>query len=138
MATVIIENPDTGETRLLEKVNGKYPPITLPWRVKGTLESVQREKVVTDRRAHTQSMLATYATRLGLPVPQFLDAARWLLDKNCPYCQLGTQVLRRISEIGADRAIELLDRIQKAKANQDTDELVRIRKEIIEIPFHVR
>ncbi len=83
---VIIENPQTGETRTLEKdASGRYPTFQVPWRVRGTTQSVQRAAVVADYKMQVQSKLAVYATRLGLPVASFLDSARWLLDRDCPY-----------------------------------------------------
>lgn len=127
---VIIENPETGETRTLEKENGRYPAFKVPWRVKGTTQSVQRASVAADYQMQVQSKLAVYATRMGLPVAGFLDTARWLLDRNCPYCQLATEALRRIQELGDEMAIFFLNRIQVAKANNDMEELRRIRQEI--------
>jgi hypothetical protein len=35
---LIIENPQTGEMRTLEKVAGHYPNFMLPWRVKTSLK----------------------------------------------------------------------------------------------------
>ena len=128
---VIIENPETGETRTLEKdASGRYPAFKLPWRVKGTTQTIQRAKEVSDYKMAVQSKLAVYATRLGLPVANFLDAARWLLDRDCPYCQLATEALRRIQELGDEMAIYFLNRVQVAKANNDMEELRRIRQEI--------
>jgi len=77
-----------------------------------------------------QSKIAVYAQRMGLPAAGFLDAARWLLDRDCPYCQLATEALRRINEMGDEMAIYFLNRIQVAKANNDMEELRRIRQEI--------
>ncbi len=70
------------------------------------------------------------AVQARLPVAGFLDTARWLLDRDCPYCQLATEALRRIQELGDEMAIYFLNRIQLAKANNDAEELRRIRQEI--------
>jgi len=131
MASVIIENPQTGETRTLEKdASGRYPTFHLPWRVKGTVEGIKQAAVQANAQMLLQSKIAVYAQRMGLPAAGFLDAARWLLDRDCPYCQLATEALRRIQELGDEMAIYFLNRIQVAKMNNDMAELRRIRQEI--------
>jgi hypothetical protein len=132
---VVIENPETGETKTLEKQpNGQYPVVQLPWRVKGTVTTLAQAEVLEQRKAsmamQLKSRVAVYAAKAGIPMAEFLDTARWLLDKDCPYCQTGTLVLRRIQELGEDIAVQLLNRIQEAKARQDNTELSRIRHEI--------
>ena len=76
------------------------------------------------------SRLAVWSQKLGIPTAQLLDAARWLLQKDCPYCQLGTQVLRQIDNLGEARAERLLSMILEAKKVDDRDTLERIRKDL--------
>jgi hypothetical protein len=121
--SVILENKETGETRVVGN-SGKVPK---GWKIKEYISDGNKSAHVKKER---EAKLAVYATKLGLPVPQFLDAARWLLQKDCPYCQLGTQVLRRISELGEERAQELVARVLAAKETDDKEELNRIRQEI--------
>ncbi len=131
MASVVIENPETGETKMLEKNTlGKYPSFKLPWRVKGTLTEIQRGDGVKERIATIQSVLAVYASKVGLPVADFLDAARWMLDKECPFCQTVTNVLRRVAELGDERSMDLILRIKLAKDKKDEPALWLIKEEI--------
>ena len=113
---VILENTETHELRELQD-SGNFKR---PWRIKEVVPE-------SDSQA---GKLAVIATQLGLPVPQLLDAARWLLKKDCPYCQLGTQILRRINDLGQDKAITLVNRILTAKAQNDINTLNQIRNEI--------
>ena len=117
---VILENTETGELRELRN-KGNF---RIPWRIK---EVIPEE----DTQIHElQATLAVLATRVGLPVAKFLDAARWLLNKNCPFCQLGTRVLKRVKELGEERSIELIQRILVAKDNDDKVALAQITQEI--------
>lgn len=131
---VVIENSETGETREIEKgSDGKYPKLKLPWRVKGTPELIRRKLNFENQVQNLNSRVAVLAARMGLPIADFLDTARWLLDKDCPYCQVATKVLRRIDEIGADRAIDILNRIQAAKAANDNATLTAIKAELMNV-----
>jgi len=117
---VILENTKTGELRELRD-QGNF---RLPWRIREVIPEV-------DKRAHEMdATLAVFATKLGVPVPRLLDAARWLLRKDCPYCQLGTQVLKRVKELGEARSIELIQRILIAKDTNDHNVLEQIKQEI--------
>jgi hypothetical protein len=117
---VILENTETGELHEL-KDRGSFQR---PWRIK---------EVIPEHKPDTNSVkvqLAVLGTKFGLPVPQLLDAARWLLKKNCPYCELGTEVLRKINELGEQQVQELITRILTAKASNDIDALNKIRQEV--------
>jgi hypothetical protein len=35
-----------------------------------------------------KAKIAVMAQSYGVPVAEFLDATRWLLNKKCPFCQL--------------------------------------------------
>jgi len=117
---VILENTETGELKELYE-HGKFQR---PWRIKEIVPG--ENKPGKDMAAR----FAVFSTKLGLPVPQLLDAARWLLQKDCPYCQLGTKILRRIDELGENRSFELIKRILTAKANNDVGALDQIRREV--------
>jgi len=128
---IIMENPETGQTLTLEKdASGRYPPMVLPWRVKGTTAAVQSQTIVQQRIAAVQSSIAVYAAKAGLPVAEFLETARWLLDKSCPFCQVATEVLRRIAELGADQGIDFVRRIKLAKDCNDRETLLIIQEEV--------
>lgn len=115
---IVLENIATGETEEIKSNKGSLKP---GWRVKAFVPEQHFE--------HT-AKLAVLATKFGIPVPQFLDAARWLLKKNCPFCQLGTQVLKRIDELGEERATEAIAQILEAKDRNDGEALERIRKSL--------
>ena len=119
---VIIENPETGEVKQL----GMKGSFNKPWRIK---EVIPEPKQNNNVRLN-QAKLAVFATQLGLPVARFLDIARILLKKDCPYCKLGTQVLRRISELGEEKALSIINRILIAKDNNDAQTLEQIRQEL--------
>lgn len=115
----ILENPQTGETRLVKGIVSFTPP----WRVK---EVKKTGTAVMEAKAK----VAVLAEKWGLPVATFLDGARWLLQKDCPFCQLGTQVLRAVEELGEERAQAVVVEILAAKEAGDTERLERIRKEL--------
>ena len=118
MSHVILENVATGQ--LIEA-----PPagsVPQGWKIKGV--------VVTRKAEPWTAKLAVWSQKLGLPTADFLDAARWLLEKDCAYCQLGTQVLRQIDNLGDKRAERLLTMILEAKKVDDRDSLERIRKDL--------
>jgi hypothetical protein len=128
---IILENPQTGETMVLTKgADGKWPGFKTPWKVKGTPQSVAQQTVIQQQKAQVQSVVAVLAAEAGLPVADFLDAARWLLDKDCPFCQLATLVLRRVAQLGRAEAVSLVKRIKLAKDNQDAEALQLLRWEV--------
>jgi hypothetical protein len=117
---VILENTETGELKQLHD-KGNF---RTPWRIKEVIPE-------TDKQTHElQATLAVYAAKLNLPIGQFLDAARWLLNKKCPFCQLGTQVLKRVKELGEERSIDLIRRILTAKDSNDLETLNHIKQEL--------
>jgi hypothetical protein len=115
---VILENTETGELREMHN-NGSF---VRPWRIK--------EVVPESTPDNINAKLAVIGTKLGLPIPQFLDAARWLLKKDCPYCELGTEILRRIAKLGDKQTTEFIKRILAAKSANDIDALNQIRREV--------
>lgn len=117
---IILENTETGELKQLHD-KGNF---RLPWRIKEVIPEA-------DKRTHElQATMAVLAAKANLPIAQFLDAARWLLNKSCPYCQLGTQVLKRVKELGEERSIELIRKILIAKDNNDIETLNNIKQEL--------
>jgi hypothetical protein len=73
--------------------------------------------------------IAVLATKVGMPVPQFLDLVRKLRGIKCPYCQLATKILRHIDQIGEDKAIELIEQIITAKKANDETWLAELTKQ---------
>jgi hypothetical protein len=117
---IILENTETGELKEFRN-RGNF---RAPWRIRETIPE-------DDKPAHElEAKLAVLATKTGLPVAKFLDIARWILNKACPFCQLGTQVLKRVEELGEERSIALIQRILVAKDNNDIDTLNQIKQEI--------
>lgn len=118
---LLIQHKETGETRELSGNGGAIPS---GWfLVKGLPDGPPPNNKVRE----FELQLAMWATKFRLPVAGFLDAARWLLDKDCPFCQLGTQVLRRINELGEERAEKALREILAAKDANDLAKLEEIK-----------
>ena len=55
--------------------------------------------------------LAIIATSWGIPLPDLLDASRKLFNKQCDKCNKSTQILRKIHELGPNRAEKLIREI---------------------------
>lgn len=118
MIKVTLENTLTGE---IQVVNGPAS-FTAPWQIKSV------EKVVSEKKYPAR--IAVWAQKHGLPVAQFLDVARWLLEKDCPFCQTGTQVLKALDTLGEEKAERALGEILAAKEAGDTARLAEIRQEL--------
>ncbi len=116
MTRITLWNPETGEERVIVG-QGTFQR---PWRVKSIYHEPRREDL----------RLAMWAERKGIPVDKFLDAARWLLRKECPFCQLGTKVLQAIDALGEERTGEILDAIIAAKDANDLTRLEEIKRSI--------
>lgn len=115
MIETTLENPLTGET-ITYKGAVSFTP---PWRVKSITKTNSKLSIV-----------AAWAQKRGIPIAEASDAARWLLKKECPFCQLASQVLKAIEELGTEKTEEAFDAILAAKATGDTAELERIRKKL--------
>jgi hypothetical protein len=126
---IIIKNQDTGEEQVFLN-QGSYK---LPWkldrvetiRVPGEPGEPETEAILARR-----AKLAVWTTKLGLPIHEFFDLARWMLKKDCPYCQMGTQVLKAIDELGEAKAEKALGEILQAKKDDDHARLERIKKNL--------
>lgn len=118
---VILENTETGELREM----GDRGSFKRPWKIKETIPDPP-----STSNALLKTKLAVFATKLGLPLPEFLDVARWLLKKDCPFCQMGTEILKRIDGLGETKAMELLNRILIAKNTNDMNTLDLIKQEL--------
>ena len=55
--------------------------------------------------------LAIISTNWGIPLPDLLDATRLLINKQCTSCSQITQILRKIHELGPNRAEKLIKEI---------------------------
>lgn len=124
---IILKNTITGEERRLLN-GGNY---RAPWK----LDRVETVKVpgepgepITDQILETRARIAVWTQKLGMPIAEFFDAARWLLKKDCPFCQMGTQVLKAIDELGEHRAEKILAEILQAKRDNDHARLKRIKE----------
>jgi len=127
---LVLENMETGETRIIKpSSDGKYPSWQKPWKykqlIKDELVSIERQKKAAEKKAR----LAVAATKVGLPVPAFLKFVRQVGRLNCPYCQLGTQVLKKLDELGEEAALDLLARILLAKKQKDAQTLAELVEE---------
>jgi len=121
--TLIIENPQTGETRQLEKQNGRYPMPNVPWRVKNTIANEQKAKAKGERLAKAEAMAADF----GLPVSMFNFIGAWLLG--CPYCAAAGEVqeLYEKGKITLQQHKELFIFAANAKDQQNLDALRKLK-----------
>ncbi len=93
----------------------------------------ENETIVGSVYPSASTKLAVLATKHGLPLPEFLDVARWLLNKECPYCKLSTEILRLTSKLGDERTQAFIDRLRTAKQNRDETALRQIAEEVNEL-----
>ena len=125
--SVLLLNTETGERRIVHDTTGT---LKAPWRVEKRVSNPAiTGQLHLQSKLALEAKLATWASSLGLPVSRFLDAARWLLKKDCPFCQLGTQVLRRVEELGKEKTEELIRRILEAKKENDLKALQQLQEE---------
>lgn len=125
--SLIIENPETGETKTLTPdVDGRYPNFRLPWQVKTTLKTLERAKEINV----TKEKLVAYAVDMGLPVSMFLAAGSWLLG--CPYCQLGDQIVKLYEQgkITREQHKEMFLAVANAKSQDDRAALAKLKGQL--------
>ena len=84
--SVVIENPETKETRTVEMIDGKYDMPPFPWRVKGTLANLERQ----EKRNAAMQRFTMIAADFGLPAHVFQAAGGWLLG--CARCTTTVEV----------------------------------------------
>lgn len=82
--------------------------------------------------------VALFAVKLGLPVADILDAARFILGKSCPYCQLSTNLLRLVDSLGEEKVKEYITKCLNAKKNNDLAALATLQKEIADDNFRFK
>jgi hypothetical protein len=70
------------------------------------------------------------AQRMGIPIGEALDVARFLLRKQCLSCEIYSQILRRVNELGYERSEQLMRKLIQAKKDNDLLKLATIQKEI--------
>lgn len=68
------------------------------------------------------------ATRWGIPISDFLDAAKILTGKQCLRCNIYAIILKKIGVIGYDKAEVLIKEIIEAK--NDIIKLTEIKKKL--------
>ena len=52
--------------------------------------------------------LSIISTNWGIPLPDLLDGFRKIINKNCSACAEATGILRKIHELGPNRAERLI------------------------------
>lgn len=117
---IYLRNELTGE----EQVHIDRANFAAPWRI----VKVEKYNAPDSKQGRLDAKLAVWATKVGLPVAEFSDAARWLLDKDCPFCQMGSKILKRIDELGPDTTEWALGQILEAKAANNHARLQQIRE----------
>lgn len=122
-----LEHAQTGET--IEVSSGTT--FREPWRVKGIKENVDRQAENRERAAKLSTMLSGW----GLPLSMTLTAIRWLLGKNCPYCQVGGEFLKLLEDgkIGEAECKELVIQVLNAKDQNDEVGLAALKGRLEEL-----
>src|SRR5689334_12642909 len=87
---VVIENPQTGETQIIEPGKGAMPPP--PWRVKNSVANLERDHV----RAEKMARFTRIASDFGLPTHVFQRVGGWLLG--CAVCTSTAEVTELYDE----------------------------------------
>ena len=129
MNRIYLRNEITGEEKVLLNQGG----YKAPWKVvkvESYKEPGDKGWAVTEETKKREARLAVFAQKMGLPLAEFLDAARWLLQKDCPFCQMATQILKSIDELGEDKAREAIAEILVAKEAKDFDRLEKVKKRL--------
>jgi hypothetical protein len=123
---IVLEN-DKGEIR--EVQSGQT--WTAPWKPKGTVANMRREQAKNEATAH----FATLASEWGLPTSVVASVARWLLAKNCPYCDIAGEFLALLEsgKIEKSQARILVLRALNAKDQNDREELSQLKGELLRL-----
>lgn len=118
---IILENTETKETR--EMKSGEM--FSAPWHVKGTVANEQRSQAKNALKAE----LATMASEFGVPMAGLLSGARWLLGKDCPFCEVGGEFLALLQNGAIDRAQakDLICQVLNAKDQKDYAALAALK-----------
>lgn len=120
---IYLKNVETGEEKVFIDKAEAYRH---PWK----LDRVEKYLDPDSQQGRIDAKIAVWAQKLGLPVAQFFDLARLILEKDCPFCQMGTKILKTIDDIGEERAHRYLSELLNAKERKDFDTLARIRNEL--------
>jgi hypothetical protein len=135
---VIIENPQTGQTRvLLPDANGRYPNFQLPWHVQGpsypAKEMAAKMEAAAKRQAVTINVddkMNKIAAWLGVPLAEALHIVGRALGIQCAYCQLRYQIWQKAKELGWRKVMWLTWKSVRAQANCDESEIKAIAEEL--------
>lgn len=122
--SVIIENPQTGETRQLERdADGRYPNLMLPWRVKQALPDPERQA----KRTAAVQKLTSFAASFGLPAHIFQQAGGLLLG--CAKCTATAEItaLLEAGKISPAEHKDLFVRVANAIDQRDEQALKELK-----------
>lgn len=122
-----IENPDTGEVRVLEPdANGKYPNVRVPWRVKGAVQG----KVAYKMYGATAPTVKDNAVVHGLykRAGSMLRASGKLFGIDCKPCGFRDRAMAKVAILGVERANYFLKR--SFRVQPDTPEFEALEKEL--------
>lgn len=116
---IILENPETGQTREIQSGES----FAAPWRVKGTVNNAQRME------AHNAAMqrLTAAAADFGLPAAMFQRVGGWLLG--CAKCTTTAEVTALLDrgKITADEHKDLFIRVANAIDQKDERALLELK-----------
>jgi hypothetical protein len=130
--SIVLENPETGETRIIEPdKNGQYPGFRLPWRAVGTVANIEQAKVRAQRIETTERRFERMANFFGLSVAQFIEvAAKALNIPPCAACQLRGQVLIYIGRIGFWASMKMIAKSIAYQWRDDDEKLKQLANDL--------
>ena len=128
---VIIEHPETGETKTLRPLpNGRFPNFSAPWRVKGTPGGIKRKVEQEARVVALDDKLNKLAAMLFIPAADVARVVGKALGLECAACQVRFQIWKKAQEIGWKQVMWLTWKSIRAQANHDEAQLEEMAKEL--------
>ena len=146
---IIIEHPDTGETRILRPgPDGHYPNFMSPWRVKPIVQPVpviidQAPRIQTQildaqeqekRRAawfaNIDNKLTKIAAMLSVPVADIFKTVGNALGLDCAACELRYQIWQKAQQMGWRKVFWLTWQSVRAQVKHDEATIEAMAKEI--------
>lgn len=133
---IILQNKKTGVQRLLEPDGaGNFPAFDTSWIALApqlVSKPILMPRVAVNRRL---SESAAKISSWGLPLEMSLSAIRWLLGKNCPYCQVGGEFLKLLEDgkISELECKELVLQVLNAKDQKDEKTLTALKGRLEEL-----
>jgi hypothetical protein len=75
------------------------------------------------------AQMAAMLSGWGLPLASALSAARWLMGRHCPYCEIATEFLKLLEQgkVDQDKVRSLLVDVLNAKEQKDERRLEALK-----------